>query len=162
MRRYIELMSTKNIKENIPETLKILKDISLNCIFKDITFSEYAVLEIALALRQESKNDTVYISEIVKRLKISKPAVSKTLKNLETKGLIRRETDPNNRRKTFVCLTSKGYTVKKNSDDAFYGFFNDICEKVGKNDIIMFNTLARKLSDAIAKELKLIQERRLE
>lgn len=153
-------MATKNIKENIPETLKMLKDISLNCIFKDITFSEYAILEIALALRQKSINNTVYVSEIVERLRISTPAVSKTLRNLELKGLIMRETDPDNRRKTFVHLTPKGLEVKKESDNAFYGFFNNICEKVGKDDIETFNTIARKLSAAITKELKLIQERR--
>ena len=153
-------MAINNVTGNIPEILKALKDISLNCIFKDITFSEYTILEITAALKQKSENNTVYVSEIVDRLSISTPAVSKTLRSLELKGLIMRETDPDNRRKTFVHLTPKGLEVKNESDKAFYGFFNDICEKVGKNDIEMFNAISKKLLSAVAKELKLIQERR--
>lgn len=153
-------MAIKNTKENIPETLKILKDISLNCIFSGITFSEYTILEITSALRQKSKNSTVYVSEIVKRLKTSTPAVSKTLRHLEIKGIIKRETDPDNRRKTFIILTPKGCIIKEDSDKAFYSFLNDICEKVGRDDIETFNSIAKKLTAAITTELKLIQERR--
>ncbi|HCR43231.1 MAG TPA: hypothetical protein DIV41_01495 [Ruminococcaceae bacterium] len=153
-------MPSKDIQENVPEILKTLRDISINSIFKDITFSEYTILKIAFILRQESKNDTVYVSQIVKRLRSSTPSVSKALRNLEAKGLIRRETDPANRRRTFVWLTPEGYAAEKDSDRAFYAFFERICGKVGKENMETFGRIAVKLSAAITTELKSIQERR--
>lgn len=146
-------MGKDGIEGDIPETIKLFRDMSLSRIFRGITLGEYAMLNMMQSISEKSRCGGVYVTEIAERLKTSVPAVSKTLKALEAKGLVKRETDPENRRKTFVFLTEEGLGIKKNSDKEFSLFFTRVCKKVGKEDLDQFNQLARKISAAIFDEL---------
>lgn len=153
-------MELEDTARDIFKTLQMFKNICLNDLFKDVTLSEYAVLKIIRSLQQEEKSSKVYVSEISQKIETSKPAVSKTLKILEQKGFVKRETDSQNRRKTFVFLTDRGYAVKKESDDAFQSFFYSVYKKIGKDDAEKFNVVAKKIANVMVEELELIQERK--
>ncbi len=62
-------------------------------------------------------------SQISTALRLSRPHVASSLKELEEKGLIRRETDAQNRRQVFVTLTEAGEAAFKKSTDDMVALF---------------------------------------
>lgn len=152
-------MEAAGINQDITETLIMLKSIRLSHIIAGITPNEYISLRIIQALINKSQGDGVHISQIGSELEISAPAVSKMLKGLEEKGLIRREVDFENRRNTFVFLTKKGIAIKANADNSLNAFFKNVYAKVGREDIGRFQMLAKKITAAVIEETKLVEER---
>lgn len=150
-------MEEDSVEESIPQTLRMLREISLSCIFKGVTLNEYVMLKTMLKLGQKSGNGRVYISEIVRNLHSSTPAVSKTLKIMESKNFVERETDPENRRKTFVYVTEEGCAAEADSDRAFHRFLDNVVQKIGKEDMDRFFELAERITAQIMEEMKLIQ-----
>ena len=70
--------------------------------FEDLTLSQFGVLETLLHLGPLSQ------SEICSKLLKSGGNVTLVIDNLEKRGLVRRQTNPNDRRVTTVLLTEKG------------------------------------------------------
>jgi DNA-binding MarR family transcriptional regulator len=152
-------METTENERDIIDTLVMLKGINLSSIIDGITPNGYIFLKIIQTLIERSKSDATYVSEIGNKLEISAPAVSRMLKSLEAKGLIRREIDSENRRNTFVFLTDKGYTVKANADKSLNLFFKNVYKKVGRENIDQFRMLAKKITTVVFEELKYVEER---
>ena len=65
------------------------------------------------AISRISKSGDVKVSDIARYLELSAPAVSRTMKALEEKEYIERQTDKQDRRNTFVKLTTKGEEQQK-------------------------------------------------
>lgn len=68
-----------------------------------ISHSEFFLLNIIM-----DRNNDITVSEIAAELDVTPPAVSRSLKSLENRGLIKRETNLVNRRNTMVRLTETG------------------------------------------------------
>lgn len=68
-----------------------------------ISHSEFFLLNIIM-----DRNNDITVSEIAAELEVTPPAVSRSLKSLENRGLIKRETNLVNRRNTMVRLTETG------------------------------------------------------
>lgn len=67
-----------------------------------LSHSEFCVMNII------EERDGITVSEIAAELGVSPPAVSRSLKLMERRTLITRETNINNRRNTIVRLTANG------------------------------------------------------
>lgn len=72
-----------------------------------ITVAELVALG-RIADNREGSAQNIYADDLRGSLYVSKPAISQMLKSLETRGLIRREINPENRRKLTVTLTDQG------------------------------------------------------
>lgn len=64
----------------------------------------------------KSAGEAISISTLAKKLCVTAPAVSRTIRSLEEKGLVYRETDSRDRRNTFVKLTDAGRMILKQSE----------------------------------------------
>lgn len=73
----------------------------------------------------------IYVSELASQLKVSSPAVSRTLRSLETKGYIERSADKNDRRSTLIRLTEKGDTVRKQVFTDICDYFDRVFDRMG-------------------------------
>lgn len=85
----------------------------------DVTLGQYPYLVI-LNYKENFNQD-----EIAKLFQVDKCGVSRTLKKLEKKGLVKREQDPDNRRSNIITLTDKGSeiaTFLKQKDDEWEEF----------------------------------------
>ncbi|MCH5349219.1 MAG: MarR family transcriptional regulator [Oscillospiraceae bacterium] len=71
-----------------------------------ISHSEFCIMNIIRNGRED-----ITVSEIASELDVTPPAVSRSLKFMESRGFIRRETDSVNRRNTMVRLTVKGSDI---------------------------------------------------
>lgn len=66
-------------------------------------------LSLKILLRAEIMDDAPLINETAKALKVSAPAISRTLDNLEEKGLMRRKREEKgDKREVKIFLTHKG------------------------------------------------------
>lgn len=64
---------------------------------------------VLMTIEEHGQNGTIYVSDLAAAVKQPLPAVSRALRQLEQDGLIERITDPNDRRKTLVRPTERGW-----------------------------------------------------
>ena len=83
------------------------------------------------AISRISKSGDVKVSDIARYLELSAPAVSRTMKALEEKEYIERQTDKQDRRDTFVKLTTKGEEQQKDWMKSFEEFSEAIFARLG-------------------------------
>ena len=82
-------------------------------------------------------------------LQVSKAAVSQMLGTLERRGLITRETDPENRRKIIVKLTKEGYETIKRFETSFDSHIGMMVERFGEKDTREIIRIIYKFADII-------------
>ena len=86
------------------------------------------------AISRISKSGDVKVSDIARYLELSAPAVSRTMKSLEEKEYIERHTDKQDRRNTFVMLTTKGEEQQKTWMKSFEEFSEAIFARLGDEE----------------------------
>ena len=87
------------------------------------------------------------------------PAVSRGLRMMEQDGSIVRETDPNDRRKTFVRITPKGEQARLQSEAALNAYFGRIMARMTPEQIDQMYALRGVLLDAIEAENDAMQKK---
>lgn len=91
-----------------------------------VSHSEFCLLNIIMDGR-----DGITVSEIAAELDVTPPAVSRSLKSLESRGLITRETNLINRRNTMVRLTESGREFLEKSRKQMDLVMEYVNEKMG-------------------------------
>lgn len=91
-----------------------------------ISHSEFCLLNIIM-----DRKDGITVSEIAAELDVTPPAVSRSLRSLESRGLITRETDLLNRRNTMVRLTAEGRSFLEISRRQMDKVMEYVDEKMG-------------------------------
>ena len=82
----------------------------------EISGNEFTTLMCIGHVGDKDGETAISISALAKKLRVTTPAVSRTMRSLEKKGLIYRETDSKDRRNTFVRLTDTGKKILKQSE----------------------------------------------
>lgn len=98
--------------EAIFKSLHKMKCIRLDALFDGLTQYEFIILKI-IEKKTRENGKGIYVSEIADYMNVSTPAISRKLGILEEKELIIRNTDEEDRRNTYVCLTDKGKIVRR-------------------------------------------------
>ena len=77
----------------------------------------FGMLEnLHILIEQRGAEGAIYVSEVARAMRQPMPAISRGLRMMEQDGSIVRETDPNDRRKTFVRITPKGEQARLQSE----------------------------------------------
>ena len=71
------------------------------------------------SIRRKGQDGAIYVSDLAKELHQPLPAISRSLRMMEQDGLIQREADPADRRKTLVRITPEGCAAILWKDRAF-------------------------------------------
>lgn len=109
----------------------------------NISGSEHSVIAY-LAVHKSANGD-----EISEFLKIDKSTASKTLSNLERKGLILRITNEHNRREKLIELTPEGFTLAEEVEELINTWTRDVMKNLSEEEISIFNDLCEKVADSI-------------
>lgn len=89
------------------------------------------------------------VHELTTRVARDKSQMTRTIRSLETKGLVARKTSPRDARITLVCLTDTGEDVVCTLQQAVAETIGDILAPISKSEEDVLKTLLqRALSDA--------------
>ena len=92
-------------------------------------------------IRCSGHDGAVPVSALPEHLRMLAPAVSRTLRQLEEKGLVERIPDPHDHRKALVRLTETGEHIRLKAEDRMREYMHRVIDRVGEE------TFARMLDD---------------
>lgn len=81
-------------------------------------------------------------------------SLSRTLKTMEERGLIRRQEDKVDKRKVLIFLTDEGIKNRKMVKNFVLGFNEQIFEKIPKSKLTAFYEVVQKVDQLIEEEIK--------
>ena len=86
-------------------------------------------------------------SEISKEVKLSTARIATTLNSLESKELITRKIDPQDRRKIIVRITDEGRTIATKQHQVVIDEIAEMLEKLGEHDAKEYVRILGKIAD---------------
>ena len=104
------------------------------------------------SIHHKGQDGTIYVSDLAKDVHQPLPAISRSLRILEQDGLIRRDADPADRRKTLVRVTPKGYEACEQCEEALSDYFTCVMARLEPEQVAQLNALRGALMDAIVAE----------
>ena len=107
---------------------------------------------VLMTIEEHGQNGSIYVSNLAAAVKQPLPAVSRALRQLEQDGLIERITDPNDRRKTLVRVTPKGYELCHQCEQALRDYFANVLARLEPEQVAQMDALRGALMDAILAE----------
>ena len=109
----------------------------------------FGMLEnLHILIEQRGVEGAIYVSEVARALRM-----------MEQDGSIVRETDPNDRRKTFVRITPQGEQARLQSEAALNAYFGRIMARMTPEQIDQMYALRGVLLDAIEAENDAMQKK---
>lgn len=98
------------------------------------------------------QDGAINVTQLAQQFKKPLPVISRGLRQLEENGLIERETDPNDRRKTLVRVTPKGYEDSRLCEEALSDYFSCVMARLTPEQLEQLSSLKDVLMDAIEAE----------
>lgn len=114
-----------------------------------ISHSEFCLLNIIM-----DGKDGITVSEIAAELDVTPPAVSRSLRSLESRGLVSRETNLLNRRNTMVRLTADGQIFLEKSRKQMDTVMEYVSEKMGEERKKQLYELLTEMTNIIENYMK--------
>lgn len=98
--------------------------------------------------KQKSHSQLLTHSQLAERLKLSNPAVSRTVKQLVAKEWLIRENDDEDRRHTYLKLTQLGQEAYLDTREKLNSFVDESLEKLDTQDIETYIKVGHQIHDA--------------
>lgn len=109
--------------------------------------SEFCLMHI---IAENNSPDGISVSQIAAALEVSPPAVSRTLKSLESRGLTEQHVNVLNRRSSVVRLTDSGKEFLNTAHENLIGMMNHIKMKMGDERLNAFSGLFEEILNIMA------------
>lgn len=94
------------------------------------------------------------VSEAAKRLRVSQPAISRSLRRLREKGLVVTVTDEEDRRNTYIRLTSLGEAALREDMEKITNFMLRALGHLEPGELSQFTLLFEKIIGGMQEELE--------
>ncbi|MET3732861.1 MarR family winged helix-turn-helix transcriptional regulator [Moheibacter stercoris] len=93
------------------------------------------------------------------KMGIEPTSLSRTLKNLEERGLIVRKPNPEDGRSVLIILTEDGLKMRDVSKDVVLNFYDAIDEKISEEELRIFYKVLQKIN-SIASDKKTFEKKK--
>lgn len=137
--------------ERFLKSMQLMSGVNLSAFVEGVTIAELSLIYAAEEYAAQN-GSPISVAEAAKMLKVSIPAVSRTLKSIEQKQLIRRETDEKDRRSVKLVVTEKGRDTMKKNVRSCLEVVNRVMERFSDEELSMMVNLHCKLTRALAEE----------
>ena len=107
---------------------------------------------LAHTISTRGQNGAVYVSDFAREAHQPLPAISRSLRQLEQDGLVLREADPADRRKTLVRITPEGERARSANEQAMNAYFARIMARLTPEELAQANAVKDALLAAIEAE----------
>lgn len=121
----------------------------------DMPGPEFKLLAVAGDLAEDlAEGEKLHVSDLVRETGAPAPLVSRSLKALEEKGLILRETDRSDRRSTIVTLTAAGQEKLAAACSRSCRLMDTVRERFGEEKMARLKELLEEMVDVTAGALE--------
>lgn len=134
-------MNREDFIQNIVENLAKIQRTSVHNRLKDIDLSHAQVGMLYLLSHHQNSN----VKQTADFLGISKSAVTQLADQLEAKGLIRRNNDPQDRRIVLLDLTSEGTKTLKSITKQKLDAIRRALQKLDEKELQQLHSLSQKM-----------------
>lgn len=93
------------------------------------------------------------------KMGIEPTSLSRTLKNLEERGLIIRKPNPEDGRSVLIILTEDGLEMRNISKEVVFNFYEAIDEKISEEELDVFYRVLQKIN-SIASDKKIFEKKK--
>ena len=100
-------------------------------------------------------NDNVRVSDISEWFRLPRPGVTRTVKEMEAKGYLKKTTSPEDARVTYITITAKGEELSDKYDKNYYSRLSKYLSDITDED-------ADCMIETINKFYKVMSERRVD
>lgn len=149
-----EVINVSELHQEFVETFFRFHKLRLPKLFPDISHTEGILLE---KIGSETEKG-IRVSELARQIHVSTPSMSRTLRQLEEKGLVERSSASEDRRVTYVRLTDKGKKSRMHTMEIIKEYhasvLNRMDQKKLKQLILYLNELCDIAEDEINKRIK--------
>ncbi len=123
---------------------------------QDITVAELNAM-LLLVDNEPGSPHNRFASEMAQTLQTSKAALSQMMNSLEERGFLRRDLNPENRRKIILTLTPMGQVAVKEAQQSFFTLMAKLVQEIGEEKAAVLTELMEECADLLnrsAKQLK--------
>lgn len=111
---------------------------------------------------QEKAEGTLTVSELAEKIHAKPSAVSRTLKNLEERGLIERTVNKADRRNTYVTVSEAGHKLRREVETTMGEFAEAVLKRMNEEDLQKLIDYLNELHQVAEEEIALRVKRRKE
>lgn len=119
--------------------------------------SEMVIFHLLAEEEQQTGVAMLPLSSIVRKMCVSRPAVTQCVDRLVSRELLVRIADPNDRRAQYVGLTEKGKEYFEKTRENATVVINRIISRMGENDAAQLAYLLGRLKSAVENEAELMK-----
>ena len=135
----------------LSETMHKFRNLFQSMPFENLSHGEFFLLNV---LKSNSESECIGVMKLAEDMGISGPAVSRTLGNLEKRGLINRNIDTENRRNIIVSISDDGEKVLKQAHRAVELFMENVIEQMGEENVREMSRLMKTMCETIETKTK--------
>lgn len=97
--------------------------------------SEFMVMGTSARIRCSDPKKQIRVSELLRITRMPAPGLSRTLRNMEKKGYLKRTQDPEDRRNTLVVFTPEGENLWKAASHVMEMYYRELLKRFGEDRI---------------------------
>lgn len=117
-----------------------------------------AIQHIGMSKQKNGIDEGVKVSDISEQLETSKPDVSKKIRLLEQKELVKRCENKQDKRVTYIEITDKGNDILLANWRKAEEFLTNVLKRMGEADMMEFMRLCERMREAMEEEIKELQK----
>lgn len=115
-----------------------------NRILKDFSFNEMIICRMLYRAEQEKRD--VVATDICRQCRLLKSQVNKLLNDMEKKGVIEKQRDPDDKRRILISLSRKNRQVYLEEHARVMKIIGEICKRLSKEEV---DFLAEEMSKVV-------------
>ncbi len=132
------------------------KKIPFSLIFNNMSHGEFLLIAAFCKYEEMNPDKNITVNELANELGVSIPAVSRMLRNMESKNLISREIDKDCRRNTIVIITEEGKQIFHSNKEKIRSIVTNIVENFTEQELNLMFDVRNKIEKILEKEIQYI------
>lgn len=143
------------------------RKLHFSTLMEDLNHSEFAILKsIAYEELHPCRtsepckvNNKISTSDLAKKIQVSPPSISRSLKVMEEKNLITRQINPNDRRNTYILLTDNGIKKLLEAEEIMVEFTDSVLNQMNPEHLDLLIEYLQDFYDITQKEFQARREK---
>ena len=142
-------MTKEQIRYEFMQNMLHPRKLPFTVIMEDLSGSEFMLMASFLTYEKENGRH-ITVNELASIVGVTLPAVSRSLKRLEERKLIKRETNEECRRNTFVKILPKGQELFEKNKERFEYMLDRVLNVLPLEEIEMMISIHKKIAEIIS------------